>query len=89
MWAASGVDRLAWYADHVENGEQRLRLLGEGFDLVAQLVEGRGEAELDHAGAPRVVRERVSRLPAGVMGSLDEQLDAAGSGADLLSKFAR
>jgi hypothetical protein len=84
--AASGVDRLAKYASDVENGEHRVRILGEGFDLAAQLVEGQAKADLGRASVLLAWCENVYRaFPQALMGSLGERLDAAGSGADLLS----
>jgi hypothetical protein len=86
--AARGVDRLAEYTHAVKNGEHRLRVLGEGFDLTAQLVRGQSRADLDRASVLLAWCESVFRgFPEALTGSLGEQLDAASSGGDLLSQI--
>lgn len=85
--AASGVDRLADYVDRIENGQHRLRVLGEGFDLAAQLVDERSsEVDLGRAAVLFAWCDSVYRVfPQVLMGSLGEKLDAASSGTDLVA----
>jgi hypothetical protein len=87
--AASGLDRLAQYAAHVENGQHRLRVLGEGFDLAEQLIAAGDEMELDRAAVLLTLCENVYRaFPIVFDLSLGRQLDAAGSGVELLAGLA-
>lgn len=48
--AALGVAGLSFYADGVENGAHRAKVLSEAFDVAVELLDGSpNETELDHA----------------------------------------
>lgn len=80
--AAQGVSLLPGYADAVDNGAHRARVLAEAFDVAERIIDTPSdECELDRACLMLAHCEQVYRAgtPA-LAGSLGEALDAAEDG---------
>ena len=82
--AALGVAELPFYADGLENGFHRTRVLAEAFDVATEILRSSAaEAELDRASILLACSEQVHRAGGKVLrGSLGDALDAANDGLE-------